>query len=98
MRPLNGFLVYDIHVRNNADNTTHAVIVDPGNGKILYNQQLPFGGGGVGHFGMFGQGKMGRWCGGYGASGYGRGFGDHGDMMMGQSMHKGPMGSIPPRA
>src|SRR5919197_2646057 len=23
LRPLNGYLVYDIHVRNNADNTTH---------------------------------------------------------------------------
>ena len=68
LRPLNGYLVYDIHVKNNADNTTHAVIVDPGNGKILYNQQLPsFFGGGIGHPGMFG----------------GRGFCGHGGMMMG---------------
>src|SRR5919198_2283671 len=68
LRPLNGYLVYDIHVKNNADNTTHAVIVDPGNGKILYNQQLPpFFGGGIGHPGMFG----------------GRGFCEHGGMMMG---------------
>lgn len=36
LRPLNGYLVYDIHVKNNVDNTTHAVIVDPGNGKVLY--------------------------------------------------------------
>jgi uncharacterized membrane protein YkoI len=63
LRPLNGYLVYDIHVKNNADNTTHAVIVDPGNGKILYNQPLAslFGGDGISHFGMFGQGKMGPW-------------------------------------
>ena len=97
MRPLNGFLVYDIHVRNNADNTTHAVIVDPGNGKILYNQQLPLGGGGVGHFGMFGQGKMGPWFGGYGFGGQ-RGFWYHGGgMTMGQSSHMVPMDSIPAR-
>ena len=97
MRPLNGFLVYDIHVRNNADNTTHAVIVDPGNGKILYNQQLPFGGA-IGHFGMFGgQGKMGPWFGGYGFGGQ-RGFWYHGGgMTMGQSSHMVPMDSIPAR-
>ncbi|MGA8912096.1 MAG: PepSY domain-containing protein [Nitrososphaeraceae archaeon] len=99
LRPLNGYLVYDVHVKNNANNTTYAVIVDPGSGKILYKQALPsLVGGGVGHFGMFGRGKMGPWSGGYGAGGYGRGFGDHGGMMMGQSLHMGPMGSIPPRA
>jgi hypothetical protein len=98
LRPLNGYLVYDIHVRNNADNTTHAVIVDPGNGKILYNHPLPFGGGGVGHFGMFGQGKMGPWSGGYGFGGQ-RGFCYHGGagMTMGQSSHIVPMDSIPAR-
>jgi uncharacterized membrane protein YkoI len=99
LRPLNGYLVYDVHVKNNADNTIYAVIVDPGSGKVLYKQALPsVVGGGVGHFGMFGQGKMGSWSGGHGAGGYGRGFGDHGGMMMGQSLHMGPMGSIPPRA
>jgi uncharacterized membrane protein YkoI len=99
LRPLNGYLVYDVHVKNNANNTTYAVIVDPGSGKILYKQALPsLVGGGVGHFSMFGRGKMGPWSGGYGAGGYGRGFGDHGGMMMGQSLHMGPMGSIPPRA
>jgi uncharacterized membrane protein YkoI len=99
LRPLNGYLVYDVHVKNNANNTTYAVIVDPGSGKILYKQPLPsLVGGSVGHFGMFGRGKMGPWSGGYGAGGYGRGFGDHGGIMMGQSMHMGPMGSIPPRA
>jgi uncharacterized membrane protein YkoI len=99
LRPLNGYLVYDVHVKNNADNTIYAVIVDPGSGKVLYKQALPsLVGGGVGHFGMFGQGKMGPWSGGHGAGGYGRGFGDHGGMMMGQSLHMGPMGSTPPRA
>jgi uncharacterized membrane protein YkoI len=99
LRPLNGYLVYDVHVKNNANSTTYAVIVDPGSGKVLYKQALPsLVGGGVGHFGMFGQGKMEPWSGGHGAGGYGRGFGDHGCMMMGQSLHMGPMGSIPPRA
>jgi uncharacterized membrane protein YkoI len=99
LRPLSGYLVYDVHVKNNADNAIYAVIVDPGSGKVLYKQALPsLVGGGVGHFGMFGQGKMRPWSGGHGAGGYGRGFGDHGGMMMGQSLHMGPMGSIPPRA
>jgi uncharacterized membrane protein YkoI len=40
MRPLNGYLVYDVHVRNNSNNTSYAVIVDPGDGKILYKQAL----------------------------------------------------------
>jgi hypothetical protein len=97
MRPLNGYLVYDIHVKNNANNTTYAVIVDPGNGKVLYKQALPsLSGGGMGHFGMFGQGKMGPWFGGYGFSGQ-RGFCYHGGTMMGQSSHMVPMGSIPTR-
>ena len=30
IRPLNGYLVYDVHVRNNSNNTTTAVIVEPG--------------------------------------------------------------------
>ena len=88
-------MVYDIHVKNNAANTTHAVIVDPGNGKILYNQQLPpFFSGGIGHFRMFGQGKMGPWFGGYGGQ---RGFCYHSGMTMGQSVHQLRMSSIPTR-
>jgi len=99
LRPLNGYLVYDVHVKNNAGNTTYAVIVDPGSGKVLYKQALPsLVGGGVGHFGMFGHGKMGPWSGGNGVGGYGRGFGVHGGMMMGQSLHMGSMGSIPSRS
>jgi uncharacterized membrane protein YkoI len=91
LRLLNGYLVYDIHVKNNADNTTHAVIVDPGNGKVLYNQSLTsLFRGGIGHFGMFGQGRIGP---GFGGHGYGceqRGFwyhggGGSGGMTMGQS-------------
>jgi uncharacterized membrane protein YkoI len=93
IRPLNGYLVYDVHVRNNSNNTTTAVIVDAGNGKVLYKQTPPslvFGGFGFGHHGMFGTGKMGPFSGGYSA---GRGFGDHsGGMMMGPR-HMGPMAS-----
>ena len=40
LRPLNGYLVYDLHVINNANKTTYAVIVDPGNGKVLFKQAL----------------------------------------------------------
>jgi uncharacterized membrane protein YkoI len=40
-RPLNGYLVYDIHVRDDSNNTSYAVIVDPGSGKVLYKQALP---------------------------------------------------------
>ena len=92
-------MVYDIHVKNNANNTTYAVIVDPGNGKVLYKQALTslFGGGGIGHFNMFGQGKMGPWFGGHGGIDV-RGFGEHNDMPIGPSPHIEPMGLIPPRA
>lgn len=98
LRPLNGYLVYDIHVKNNANNATNAVIVDPGNGKVLYKQTLPsLLGGGIGHFGMFGQGKMGQFSGGYGGHNRG-GFGEHGGMTIGPSTYMGPMASIPPRS
>jgi len=93
IRPLNGYLVYDVHVRNNSNNTTTAVIVDAGNGKVLYKQTPPslvFGNFGLGQRGMFGQGKMGPFSGGYSA---GRGFGDHGSGMMIGPRHLGPMGS-----
>jgi uncharacterized membrane protein YkoI len=62
IRPLNGYLVYDVHVRNNSNNTTTAVIVDAGNGKVLYKQTPPslrFGDFGFGHHSMFGKGKNG---------------------------------------
>jgi uncharacterized membrane protein YkoI len=98
LRPLNGYLVYDIHVKNNANNATNAVIVDPGNGKVLYKQALPsLLGGGIGHFGMFRQGKMGQFSGAYGGHNRG-GFGEHGGMTIGPSAHMGPMASIPPRS
>jgi uncharacterized membrane protein YkoI len=98
LRPLNGYLVYDIHVRNNANNTTYAVIVDPGTGKVLYKQALPsLLDGGMGHFGMFGPGKMGPFSGAYGCGNRG-GFGEHGSMTIGPSPNMGPMGSVPPRA
>jgi hypothetical protein len=95
IRPLNGYLVYDVHVKNNSNNTTYAVIVDPGNGKVLYKQAPPslVFGFGSGHHGMFGKGKMGPFFGGYGGSG--RGFGDHGSIMTGPRQ-MGPMGSSVP--
>jgi hypothetical protein len=91
IRPLNGYLVYDVHVKNNSNNTSYAVIVDPGNGKVLYKQTPPslLFGFGSGHHGMFGKAKMGPFFGGYGGSG--RGFGDHGSMMTGPRQ-MGPMG------
>ena len=91
IRPLNGYLIYDVHVRNNSNNTTTAVIVDAGNGKVLYKQTPPslvIGNFGLGQHGMFGQGEMGPWFGGHGV---GRGFADRGSMMM------GPMGSLSTR-
>jgi uncharacterized membrane protein YkoI len=72
IRPLNGYLVYDVHVKNNSNNTTTAVIVDAGNGKVLYKQTPPslkFGDFGFGHHGMFGKDKMGSFFGGHGGSG-----------------------------
>ncbi|MFL6383904.1 MAG: PepSY domain-containing protein [Nitrososphaeraceae archaeon] len=95
IRPLNGYLVYDVHVKNNSNNTSYAVIVDPGNGKVLNKQTPPslVFGFGSGHHGMFGKGKMGPFFGGYGGSG--RGFGDHGSMMTGPRQ-MGPMGSSVP--
>ena len=84
-------------MKNNANNTTYAVIVDPGNGRILYKQALPsFFGGAVGHFGMYGQGKMGPFSGGY-DGGDSRGFGGHTGMIIGPSLHMGPMSSMSPR-
>ena len=73
IRPLNGYLVYDIHVRNNSNNTSYAVIVDPGNGKVLYKQALPSSLTTADHMGMFGKGRRGSFFGGYGL-----GCGEHG--------------------
>src|SRR5919202_1907032 len=89
IRPLNGYLVYDVHVRNNSNNTTSARLVDAGNGQVLYKQTPPslvFGSFGFGHHGMFGQGKTGQSFGGYGGSSYNSG------SMMGPR-HMGPTGS-----
>jgi uncharacterized membrane protein YkoI len=86
IRPLNGYLVYDIHVRNNSNNTRYAVIVDPGNGKVLYKQALPSSLSAGDHAGMFGKGMTGPFYGGY------RGHG----MMMGPLSH-GTMGPQTPK-
>jgi hypothetical protein len=84
IRPINGYLVYDIHVRNNSNNTRYAVIVDPGNGKVLYKQALPSSLSAADHTGMFGPGKMGPFSG-----GYGRGCGGHGHWYNGGFMNNG---------
>jgi hypothetical protein len=95
IRPLNGYLVYDVHVKDNSNNTRYAVIVDPGNGKVLYKQTPPSLVFGAGHDGISGKGKMGSFFGGYEPNGRG-GFGDHGGTMMGPQ-HMGPMSSVPGR-
>jgi hypothetical protein len=77
-------------VKNNSNNTTTAVIVDAGNGKVLYKQTPPslkFGDFGFGHHDMFGKGKMGSFFGGHGGSGY-----NSGNMIMGPQ-RMGPMSS-----
>ncbi len=57
LRPLIGYLVYDVHVRNNSNNTSYAIIIDPGNGQVLYHQALtPFSL--AGHQFMFGHGGI----------------------------------------
>jgi uncharacterized membrane protein YkoI len=66
IRPLNGYLVYDIHVRNNSNNARYAVIVDPGNGKVLYKQALPSSLSTGDHTSMFGKDRRGSFSGGYG--------------------------------
>src|ERR687885_1596335 len=80
IRPLNGYLVYDVHVRNNSNNTTTAVIVDAGNGEVLYKQSPPslvFGDFGFRHNGMFGKGKMRPFFGRHGPGIGSGGFGHH---------------------
>jgi uncharacterized membrane protein YkoI len=89
IRPLNGYLVYDIHVRNNSNNTPYAVIVDPGNGKVLYKQALPSLST-AGHAGMFGKDMTGPFFGGHGG-----GYRGHG-MMMGPPPRMGTMGPQTP--
>jgi len=91
IRPLNGYLVYDIHVRNNSNNTSYAVIVDPGNGKVLYKQALPSSLSTVGHAGMFGKDMTGPFFGRHGG-----GYRGHG-MMMGPPPHMSTMGPQTPR-
>ena len=77
IRPLNGYLIYAIHVVNKANNTLYSVIVDPGNGKILYNHAVtPFM---AGHLMMFGKGRMGHSFGAFGG-GLGCHWSDHRSM------------------
>jgi uncharacterized membrane protein YkoI len=64
LRPFNGYLVYDIHVTNKSNNTSYAIIVDPGNGQVLYHQALSPQSS-AGHQFMFGQGVAGPFFGGH---------------------------------
>jgi hypothetical protein len=64
LRPLIGYVVYDVHVRNNSNNTSYAVIIDPGNGQVLYHQVLaPFSM--AGHPSMFAKGGFGEFYAGH---------------------------------
>jgi uncharacterized membrane protein YkoI len=84
IRTLNGYLVYDIHVRNNSNNTPYAVIVDAGNGKVLLKQALS-------SFAMGHPGPMlGKWRAGHEGGDYGHGMG-----MMGPRQGMGMMGPHP---
>jgi hypothetical protein len=91
--------VYEIHVRNNANNTHYAIIIDHGNGKALYKQTMPkssFGGGGGYSGGIFGKGRRG--CLFFGGDDD-RGFGFRGGIMRGQPLslsQSSPMGPVSP--
>lgn len=84
IRTLNGYLVYDIHVRNNSNNTPYAVIVDAGNGKVLLKQASPIFG--MGHPGLM----LGKWKAGHEGGYNGQGMG-----MMGPRQGMGMMGPHP---
>jgi uncharacterized membrane protein YkoI len=95
-RPLNGYLVYDIHVRDDNNNTSYAVIVDPGTGKVIYKQVLPTSLSAIGgHPFIFGKDRGGPFFGGryrglervgcYWNSGAGSGFMDNGSSHFGDS-------------
>ena len=64
LRPLIGYLVYDVHVTNKSNDTSYAVIVDPGSGQVLYHQTLSSLSS-AGHQFMFGQGASGPFFGGH---------------------------------
>jgi uncharacterized membrane protein YkoI len=93
IHPENGFLVYDVFVLDSSNNV-HKVMVDPGNGRILSNQQMSMmdmmfmmhhGMGMMGHSMMMGGGQ-----------GPGMGMMGHSpDMMMdhGMGMMGGPQAS-----
>jgi len=64
LRPLIGYLVYDMHVTNKDNNTSYAIIVDPGSGQVLYHQALsPLSS--ADHRFMFRQGAAGPFFGGH---------------------------------
>ncbi|HYZ49993.1 MAG TPA: hypothetical protein VE593_03835 [Nitrososphaeraceae archaeon] len=88
-----GYLVYDVRVKDNSNDTTTAVRVDARNGMVLYKQIPPsrafsFG---FGNHHVFGQDKIGQSFGGHGA---GRGFSDHSSGTMMRPQSRDPVGSF----
>ena len=68
-----GYLTYTYFVANPTDDTAHIVIIDAGNGQVLYTSEgKQIGSWGQSVFSSFGQGK------GYEGTGGGRGFGPFG--------------------
>lgn len=90
---LNDYLVYDVRVKNNSNDTTTAVIVDARNRTVLHKQIPPsqafsFG---FGNHDVFGQDKIGQSFGGHGAR---RGFSDHSSGTMMRPQYRDPVGSF----
>ncbi|HJT49268.1 MAG TPA: hypothetical protein VJ729_13875 [Nitrososphaeraceae archaeon] len=89
---LNGYLVYDVHVKNNSNDITTAVIVDGRNGTVLYKQTPPswtFGFDFDNHD-VFGQDKTGQ---SFRVHGVRRGFIDHSSDTMMRPQYRDPLGS-----
>jgi uncharacterized membrane protein YkoI len=74
LSPLKGFIVYNIGVIS-TNNTLYKVIVDPGNGQVLYTSEGPFEHG-KGYGGGHGKGEFGHKFGGGGAFEHWKGHGE----------------------
>jgi len=71
-----GYLTYTYFVANPTDNTAHIVIIDAGNGQVLYTSEgKQIGSWGQSMFTSFGQGKGHEGTGGRGFGPFGHGFG-----------------------
>jgi hypothetical protein len=69
-------LTYTYFVANPTDNTAHIVIIDAGNGQVLYTSEgKQIGSGAQSMFTSFGQGKGHEGTGGRGFGPFGHGFG-----------------------